>query len=195
MSDKYKISEPHSPRGVCSLTNLKNVPNWAHLHQGEPQDGHFPEDAHFVMDPDLPKAIKLADVLDNNDSFLVVSERLLDLMKSADALAHNEVFEVGIVNHKGRREKAKYFLVHQIDLPTCVDARRTVGVKSPLDPVEYDDIEKLVLDEKKIGSDYAIFRPREYTARVFFRKDIAAKIESGGFTGIVFYDLKDYDDF
>jgi hypothetical protein len=147
------------------------------------------------MDPDLPKDMKLADVLGNMNRFLVVSERLKDLFVTWNALKHNEVFDVGILNHKGRLEKAKYFIIHQIDLPKCTDEAKSVGEKSPLDPSQYIVLTKLVLDESKIDPELAIFRPAAYKARAFFRRDIADKIVEAGITGLKFYEIDGYTAF
>ncbi len=195
MKHRYLIGEIVTPKGVCRLGAIRNVPNWAKMHQNEPQAGHFPENAAFQMSTDFPRDIKLADVLSNIDGFLLVSEELRDFLAKEDLLAHNEVHPVAIFNHKGRRESAPYFLVHQIDDPACVDEAKTVGEKSKLMPDQYNTMEKLVLDAKKIGSDYLIFRAAQYKDRILFRGDAAAKIEKGGFTGIKFCDLAGYDNF
>jgi hypothetical protein len=195
MKYTYKIGEVAPPKGVCRLTAIANVPNWARMQQNEPQAKRFPEDASFRMSSDFPKDVKLADILSNNNGFLVVSERLRDFLSAEKLLAHNEVHPVGIDNHKGRREKAKYFVIHQIDDPKCVDERKTSGIKSTLMPDQYEGMEKLVLDEKRIGRDYTIFRAAEYKDRVLFRSDVAKKIEEGGFTGMKFFDLEDYSNY
>lgn len=191
----YLISSVILPKGVCALGAIGNVPNWAEMMAGSSQTGRFPTDAQFQMDSRRPKDVKLADVLRNMNRFFVVSERLKDLFMASDALKNNEVFEVGIVNHKGRREKAKYFLIHQIDRPKCVDEAQTVGVKSPLDPSVYSDLTKLAIDESKLDPDLAIFRPAEYKARVFFRRDIADKIVAAGMTGLELHEVNGYAEF
>ncbi len=195
MASKFKIIEYTPPKGVCRLGNLKNVENVAALMRNVPQAGRFPDDAFFPMDEEFPKAVKLADVLDNSVSLLVVSEKLAEFLKKEKLLAHNEVHPVGIDNHKGRREKAKYFIIHQIDDPKCVDAAKTVGEKSTLQADEYNTLEKLVIDEKKVPRDYAIFRAAEYKDRILVRSEAADKIEKAGFTGVTFYDLDDYSDY
>jgi hypothetical protein len=195
MKHRYKISEVISPRGVCHLSSIDNVDDWARMHQNEPQAGRFPKDASFQMSSDFPRDVKLADALANLNGFLVVSEKFASFLSTEKALAHNEVHEVGIVNHKGRREKARYFIIHQIDDPKCVDEGKTVGKKSTLMPAEFSTLKKLVLDEKKVGRDYMIFRPFEYKLRVFFRDDLVEKIEAAGFTGIEFFDLEGYTDY
>jgi hypothetical protein len=195
MAGKYKIVEFVTPKGVCRLSNIQNVKSWAYLMRNEPQAGKFPEDASFQMNDEFPKDVKLGDVLDNTNSLLVVSERVAEFLKKEKFLAHNEVHPVGIDNHKGRREKARYFIIHQIDDPKCVDEAKTVGTKSKIEKAEYNTMEKLVLDEKKIPRDYAIFRADEYKDRILVRSDVADKIEEAGFTGIAFFDLDDYNDY
>ncbi len=195
MKSKVKILEVVTPKGVCHLTAVKNVPKWAHMHKNEPQVGKFPADACFQMSDEFPKDIKLADVLSNTNSFLVVSERFRDYLETEKLLAHNEVHAVGIENHKGRREKAAYFIIHQIDDPKCIDEAKTVGRKSRLAPDEYSGMKKLVIDEKKVARDYTIFRAAEYKDRILVRTDVAEKIEKAGFTGIAFFDLDDYDNY
>jgi hypothetical protein len=179
----YLMGNTLPPKGVCRLGILENVPEWAEMQNGERQRD-FPADACFRMSPDFPKDVKLADVLPNDNRFVVGSERFVELLRAAKALARNDVFEVGILNHKGRREKAKYFLVHQYDFPRCVDAKATVGERSAMDADEYIALTKLVLDERRIPKDLALFRPREYNNRPFFRRDVAQQIMDAGITGL-----------
>jgi hypothetical protein len=182
-------------KGVCRLLTIENVPNEHHMQQGRSQAGKFPTDARFSMNPDFPKDVKLADVLRNQNRFLVVSEEFKSVLAAADALKNNEVYEVGIFNHKGRREKAKYVLIHQIDFPPCADESKSVGEKSELEPTEYDLLTKLVLDESKIDPGLGLFRAAEYINRVFFRRDIAARITAANLSGIRFHELDQFDNF
>jgi hypothetical protein len=195
MKNKIKIVEVVTPKGVCHLSTIQNVKNWAYMHRNEPQAGKFPGDASFEMSDEFPKDVKLADVLQNVNRFLVVSERFAEFLEKEKLLAHNEVHPVGIDNHKGRREKAKYFIIHQIDDPKCVDEKKTVGEKSSIEKAEYNTMETLVIDEKKVPKDYAIFRPAEYKERILVRAEAAEKIEQAGFTGIAFFDLEGYNDY
>lgn len=147
------------------------------------------------MPSSFPKDIKLADALDNTDGFLVFSEKLVDFLSSQLALKSNEVLEVGIVNHKGRREQAKYFIVHQISRPKCVDEQKTVGTKSHINPAEYQFLESLVLVEDRLDPEVAIFRAAEYSDEAIFRAALAEKILAAGFTGgIEFFGLDAFDD-
>jgi len=190
----YLIGEVTPPPGVCVLDSLENVPHWAEMQNGERQAG-LPEEACFRMSEDFPKDLKLADILDNDNDFLVVSERTVEFLRSMDALEGNDVHEVAIFNHKGRRETAKYFIVHQFDFVRCVDEGRTEGTRSELDADEYVSLESLALDESRIPSRLGIFRPREYNQRAFFRRDVAEKMIEAGITGIEFHEIDEYDDF
>jgi hypothetical protein len=191
----YMISRVTLPKGICNLGAIKNVPGWARMMNGASQIGQFPEEAQFQMDPDRPKDVKLADVLENMNSFLIVSERLKDLFVTWNALKKCEVLPVGILNHKGRLEKAHYFIIHQVDHPQCVDEGQSIGEKSPLDPSEYISVTKLVFDESKIDPELAILRPLEYRNRAFFRRDIVDKILTTGITGLKFYEVESYTAF
>ena len=191
----YKLADIYSPKGVCHLGVIQNVKDWDKLMNGVSQAGKFPDDARFEMSPDFPKDVKLADVLFNISSLLVVSERFKDFLEEEKVLAHNDVFDVAIVNHKGRVEKAKYFIIAQIDLPWCVNAAKTDGSKSRLDPDEYLIMRKLVLEEETISRDRVLFRPYEYKVRPIFRDDLAKNVEDGGFTGIEFFNVEEFDDF
>ena len=192
----YVLASTHLvPAGVCQLGAIRNTPAKAEIQHGMSQAGQFPSDAFFEMDKNFPNGVKLADALDNTNSFLVVSERFKDLLQAADALKKNEVYEISIVNHKKRREKAKYFLIHQVNFPLCADPLQTVGEKDPLNPVAYGLLTKLVLDEGKIDPGLSIFRAAEYPERAFFRRDLVAKIKEAGLTGIKFYELDGFRKF
>ena len=182
-------------KGVARLGIIKNVADWAEMQHGESMKGRFPKDAYFEMSDDFPKDVKLVDVHSNLNNFLVVSQRFKDLLQSADALKRNEVYEVGIVNHKGRREKTSYFVIHQIDHLKCADESQCVGVKSRLDPDEYQSLRKLVLDEKKIDPSLSLFRALAYRPMPLFRRDLAVKIEAAELSGIAFEEIDGFDDF
>lgn len=191
----YKVCEIFRPKDVCHLGNIENVPAWAHMHHGVPQKENFPDNGCFQMSPDFPKDKKFADVLNNIDGFFVVSKQLMEFLLSEKALKQNEVFKVNILNHKRKQENVQYFIIHQINNPRCADESQCIGIKSKLLPETYVVLSKLVLDETKIDSEVAIFRPAEYTERPFFRRDIADKIETAGFSGIEFFEIEGYSDF
>jgi hypothetical protein len=191
----YRIFNLLVPKGICWLGAIRGVPDWAKVHRGDSQAGRFPDDAYYEMSPNHPKDIKLADALWNTNGFLVISERLLDFLSGEKALKNNEVFDVAIVNHKGRRERAKYFIVHQVNRPTCADKKKSVGVWSAIDSSTYASLEKLVLVNDAIDPEAVIFRPAEFSERALFRSDLAEKVLAGAFTGgIEFFNLDQFNE-
>lgn len=190
----YLISRVTLPRGICNLGGMTGVPDWARMMNGASQAGRFPAAAQFQMDASRRDS-KLADVLENMNSLLVVSERFRDLLTSWNALKSCEVLDVGILDHKGKPVAARYFIIHQVDQPSCVDEAQTIGEKSPLEPSEYLAVTRLVLDESRIDRELAILRPAQLRSRTFFRRDIVEKILASGVTGLKFYEIEGYTAF
>ena len=98
------------------------------------------------MDPSFPKDIRLEDTMRNDDHLLVVSERVKELLE-AEKVPRQEMLPVAIFNHKGRKEKAPYFLIHQLDIQDCINLKKTKWKKNPSDEEQITDVRKLTLDE------------------------------------------------
>jgi len=179
-----KIIEPAFERGVCKLGVLQGVPDNDEMTFGASRAGDFPAEANYVMDKQFPKDIKLADVLINTDRALVASERLKSFLEGIPGvLKNNEVYPVAIINHKGRKEKAPYFLIHQVNRPAAVDPKETVGARSKVMPDTYVFVQKLVLDEEKIDPEVQLFRLHEIPGKVLVRGELASKLAEQKFTG------------
>jgi hypothetical protein len=186
---KYVVFTVAVPKGVCRLRTIDKVDAWPEMQAGRSQAGKFPGDASFEMDSRVPKDIKVADALFNTNAFLVVSGRFKSFLEESNALAKNEVFEVAIVNHKGRKEPDPFYLVHQIEHPFAADTAQTVGVPNGLVPGTYLTLSKLVLDESKIDPALAIFRIAEFPRAIFFRRDFAEKVTAQSFSGVSFTEI------
>jgi hypothetical protein len=183
-------------KDFCRVRGIQDVPDWAHMHNGAPQTGKFPESAHFVMNEKFPQGIKLGDIISNQEGLLLFSEKVVGFLESRKALKNNEVLPVGIVNHKGRREKAAYFVVHQVNRPKCVDEAQSDGFKSPINPDVYQSLKKLVLLESAIDPEVAIVRPAEGPEWPLFRDELAEAFKTEGFTGgiVEFFPLDAFDE-
>jgi hypothetical protein len=190
----YLIGDAIAPKGVCRLDAIENAPDWAELQKGVRQ-ARLPDDACFRMSPDFKKDKKLADVLANDNNLLVASERTVELLRSLDALDHNDVHEVTIYDHEGAAIEERYFVVHQYDFIRCVDEDQSDGLKSRVNPDEYITVDALVLDESQIDPRRALFRPLEYNKRPFFRRDVADALAAADITGIELFEIHGYDDF
>jgi hypothetical protein len=190
----FLILKTVTPDGICSLSSLMNVENEHFLILGRPYPGDFPADATFKMDDNYPKNIRLADCLDNLSSLLVVSEKFRAALESVPgALVENAVLPVKLLNHKGRTEKAPYFIVQQLHHPSCIDETKSKGRKGKVNPDRFVKLEKMVLDEKGIPADRMLFRPAQCHQYLLVRSDLAASLRKAGLSGIELHDIEDYE--
>jgi hypothetical protein len=190
----YLIVGTVTANGACRLTSIKNVPEDQRLHTGVSCSAGFPDDALFKMNDSFPKAVRLVDSLRNISSLLVVSERFKNaLLAISGALEQNEVLPVKIVNHRGRTEKAPYSIIHQLNYPACVDGKKSKGIRSTLDPSQFQFMTTLVLDEAKIPSNLMLFRAAEFPGLPLIRSDLAAALDNLGLTGVEFCQIAGYE--
>ncbi len=151
---------------------------------GEPATGYVPDDLTFDIDPQF--GVELGDVLPNTFNARVVSERLADAIAALGPRL--ERFPVRIRNARGRVVPERYELVNILDHVACADVPRCEYVPS-LVKGEMSAVTKLVLDERKVDPNLAIFRLAESPPMVLIRGDAAASLERAGFTACLFVDV------
>jgi len=181
----YLIALARGSDGACMLGGLREVSKGYQLREGISRIKDFPGEANFRMDPSFPKDIRLEDSIRNDSSLLVASERVKELLE-AEKVPGQEMQPVAIFNHKGRKEKAPYHVVHQIDLQDCINLKKTKWKKDGSDEETITDVRKLTLDESKIDKDAQLFRLKRYGLPLVIRADLAEKIKKAGFTGFEF---------
>jgi hypothetical protein len=181
----YLIALARGSAGACILGGLGDVPKLYQLYEGVSRAKDFPETAHFRMNPSFPKNIRLEDVIRNTQSLLVASARVKELLE-AEKVPGQEMLPVAIFNHKGRREKASYFVVHQVVLQDCINLKKTKWKKDEFDEEAITDVRRLTLDESRIAPDAVLFRLKTYGIPLVIRADLAEKIKKAGFTGFQF---------
>lgn len=190
----YMIAQATRQKNHCRLGSLQNVTKDYQLRFGISRAGDFPADAAYPMDEDYPKAVALADLLDNDARMLVVSGRFRTLLEEIPgALFANEVLPVKIINHKGREEKAPYFIIHQVSHPACLDEAKSVGERSPINPEHYQFMDQMILDESKIDPKLMLFRVAQFPAVPLVRRDLVDTLKRHKLTGITFHEIAGYD--
>jgi hypothetical protein len=190
----YMLVEMKASNGACRLGTIENVEKEFQLRIGVPRATNFPTDACFRMNDDFPKDIGLTDALHNRSRLVVASERLKKFLEAIPgALVQNEILPVAILNHKGRREKAQYAVVNQLNHPACLNEKACVGTKSKLKPAMFQVIEKMVLDPARVPADRMLFRAAEYPQAALIRRDLAEKLDAETFTGITFHEIEGYE--
>ncbi|XDD44743.1 DUF1629 domain-containing protein (plasmid) [Leptospira sp. WS60.C2] len=182
---RYLIGGFDEGLGACSLETLVGVERDYELFDGVSRAADFPPDARFSMNADFPEDIRTEDFISNITSALVVSERTREVLGTS-ALKNNEFLPVTIINHKGRKEKGPFYILHQVDLQDCIDFEQTICTRNAIDPTLLSTIKRLVLDMRRINSEVPIFRIKYFPYAPMFREDLIEKIRSAGLTGIKF---------
>lgn len=188
---KYLFGSIEPGRKACRLTSLQGVDDDFELLRGISRINGFPEDAYFKMDKNFPDDLRLEDFVFNSNGLLVVSEKVKDIL-TKDDLVNNELLDVVIVNHKGRKEKARYFILHQVNLQACINESKSIGRANSIDTKLYSIITKLVLDDSKVNQNVELFRMARYPFLPMFREDLTEKIMREGCTGIQFGEPMDW---
>lgn len=184
---RYRIAD-----GAVVLKDFVGVADKYPLHDGEPMAAAFPADAAFHMHPDFPDNLLLQDSLSNSDMCLVVSQRLKNAVQAL-APPQVEYLPVAIIDHKGRKLREPYFILHPLDPIDCIDRDASGAEFDPiLDPDAIESVQRMVLDEGSIPPERTLFRLKHYWGAVVLSRGLAAALEAGGFTGVRWLELDQY---
>lgn len=175
----------------ATLLAIENVDHDYRLKRGVAMAEEWPGDAAFRMDPAYPRDVALADAVDSQtgDGVPVVSPRLREAL---EALAPPDVefLPVTIFDHKGHVASDEYTVVNPVRVVDCIDQEATTTILwNTIDPELIAGAIGLTLDAARLDPDAALFRPRYMPTRVFARPDVAAHLDGGGFTGLLFRTL------
>ncbi len=182
----YLVWEEEASDVFCTLNYLLNVEKDYELYEGISRINSFPSDACFHMYKDKPKAIKLSDNIENITDVPVISQKLMEFVKSYKPKSV-EFLPVTIFNHKGRVASKNYFIMNPLIVQDCIDLE-----KSKVKWWTKDSIvswKKLILDTKQIDNTLLLFRAKYHPITIFIRRDFANAIEKEDFTGIEFDEL------
>jgi hypothetical protein len=191
--NQYLIVKTKPCEGACRLRTIKHVPNDHRFSIGASFRENFPADALFKMNDSFPNDVRLVDSLHNLSALLVVSERFKNALEAIPgALVQNEVLPVAIVNHRGRKEKAPYFIIHQLAQPACLDEAKTKGTRSRIAPAQFQFLKKMVLDPERIPTDLMLFRAAQYPQLPLVRSDLAESLAKLDLVGVELCDIASY---
>jgi len=123
-----------------------------------------------------PVGLQVADVILNAVDWLIVSERLKDLLEK-DSGARIEFLPFRLINHKGRVAVERIYVVNVLGSIDCADRSRSDGMDSPFEKGRFFNCKRLAIDESKVPADLKIFRADLYPPLVFVRDDLRAQME------------------
>jgi hypothetical protein len=156
------------------------------LSEGASYAALFPAGLAAEMDTDH-KGSKLADFVENSMQWLIVSERVRELLGKEPAQL--EVFPLGILDKKGKRVEKPYFLAHLLGTVDCVDLEKSIFVRSSFKPAQVHTFNKLVLDPARIPSDATLFRIKEQPRTKIIRADLVERLRAAGIDGFDLWEL------
>jgi hypothetical protein len=187
---KFVIWKRARIANAAQVEALLNVPNVYELKYGASAVG-FPTNAAFRMNPDYKRNTTLIDSVFNVEAMMLCSERLKDAIEAFHP-PKVEYLPVTILDHKSKAVPEKYFIVHPIDPPDCIDLNKSDLEWSDTDKESILGIDSLVIDEKKIGPDRLVLRPKRFNQMHLVRRDLAEKLAETGFTGFGFGEINQY---
>jgi hypothetical protein len=190
MKPEFVIWDSMAVPNACVLAELYGVDKQYELDKGIPRLANFPKNARFKMDSDFPHDTLLVDNLDNTDDLIVASRRLKEFLETRP-LMHMEYLPIAILDHKKKPVEDEYFIVHPIDLPECLDIKKsqvTWGISKDW----ADKVKQLVIDMTKVEPDRDLFRPKPFYSVILVRRALAEAIDEQGFTGIRWKEIDDY---
>jgi hypothetical protein len=182
MTSPFRVWEYRDQPKACSLSELQGVDRQIDLRKGVSRLAGFPAKARSPMSPDFPKNTLLLDNVLNTDGLIIVSSRLKDFLE-ARQLVSVEFLPVMILSHK-KKPLETYFIVHPVDLPSCLDVKASRVKWDVVDKTHAQRIERLVIDASKVESGRSLFKPRPFYDAMVVRKELAEAIDAGGFSGI-----------
>jgi hypothetical protein len=179
------------PPHVCALGDLAGVEKEWELLEGVPRADGFTESATCRMDPEFPRNTLLADNLMNSAMAIIVSPRLKTFLEGK-TLPKVEYLPLTILDHKGKPAGRDYCVVHPIEPVDCLDLKRCKPTWSRIEESWINSVESLVVDDRRVPSNRALFRPKAFHRVTIIRRELAEEIEKESFTGIRWLELDEF---
>jgi hypothetical protein len=155
--------------------------------EGERVGDEYPSDAKIYMSEEYP-GIKLGSLIGHTESYLIVSRAVKEVIEAHCMDVEIEYLPFTLYNHKKRVHSREYFIINPIGTIDCLnlDASEIEYFEEEGDP--YDgavvDVDKFVLDRKKLEGAPALFRIREDPGEYVINEKLARAFRERGFTNI-----------
>jgi hypothetical protein len=176
--------------GFCVVNAPKGIEKSSQINKGMTRAEGFPDDAYCRMDPEFPKDIQLSDSL-YGTVFLIVSKALKEGLEKED-VRNVEFLPIRVVNHKARTASKDYFIVNPLTVIDCIDTAKSGVTWNAIAAKKIDYCKKLILQEDRVPPECLIFRPLYWPNLIVVRRELADKLNEGGFTGLSFIEPKTY---
>lgn len=190
----FFVWETRGFTGYCSLDALQGFDGLIDMKRGRLGSliSTFPADVLLPMSSRFPKAIKLPDQIINDDSLIVISPAMADVVRGLN-IPYTELLPVTIMNHKGKVASTDYRIVNPCKVQDCIDQTASDLMWNRIDPNLIAGCRKLVLDPKGLDPEVSVFRPAHLAHFIIVREDVASKIAAHNFKGVLMTPLGKFD--
>ncbi|PCJ19749.1 MAG: hypothetical protein COB04_05425 [Gammaproteobacteria bacterium] len=185
MSDKFYVWAAKIEADAAVLVDMDGFDNDYELDVGLAQLDTYPSGVTLRMDSRKPSHTLLVDSVKNTQGVVLVSEKMKVFLDS-QLLADVEFLPITVLDHKGRKLDAGYYIFHPINNVDCLDLENAEPEWDDIDDTVVASVKALVIDGAKLPEDKRYFRPKHYIARPMVTKALADAIISAGFTGVQF---------
>lgn len=185
---RYSIFSTEGNPKYCAIYDLPDdLKDPAGPAEGERVGSDHVDGQEFRMAKEV-KGIQVPDVIDNALGYLMVGERMRDLLK-AHATAEIEFLRFKLLNHKGRVASDRCYIINVLGTVDCVDLDRTEGTPHAILEGQLGRITRLFLDEKRIPKELNLFRISSRPRVLIIRDDLKKAVEKEGITGVGYLEL------
>ncbi len=189
MSNRFVRFDTVAVRNAAAVMDLRGVPDSGCMMVGESFKDRFPATAAFHFNPDFKRNTLLVDCLVNVENAMVCSLRLTDFIRSKNP-DKVEYLPVTVFDIEGKPVDARYFIVHPIDPPDCIDVAKSKVTWSPFDATSIEYAEHLVIEQAKVPQGRLVFSPKSFPGMLLLQREFALDIEQAGFSGIGWHEIE-----
>lgn len=159
---------------------------------GTPLGGEFPKAASVDFSRNFPKDRGLCDFQPTTHEVLIVSSRVVMLLKELD-VPGLEYLPVAIRDHRKRVIANDYAILNPLGSQPAIDMARSSCVMNSILKDQIMRIKRLVLDRKAIDPTARLFRCSTFRRRFLIHEDLKEAIETANLTGYKLFDADNWD--
>lgn len=190
---RYFIIETMGDDQDTSLAFIDSPPENLGLHgyclaRGERMGERYPADAKVYLQRKSP-GIKLASLIGNTQSFLIVSAEMKGVILEHCADSDLEILPFTLFNHKKRVHSTDYWIVNPIGYVDCVNRGASDIRYLSTDPNKIVAVRKFVLDPKRLENAPDLFRVPEDREKYFISARLGKAFQEKEFTNIILTEL------
>ena len=168
------IDEPPEDLGLYSYC----------LARGERIGDRYPADAKIYLQPKSP-GIKLSSLIGNTNRYLIVNTDVKNVILEHCAQSDFEVLPFTLYNHKKRIHSSDYWIINPIGYLDCVNRAASQIEYLDTDPTKIVDVDKFVLDPKRVKNAPDLFRVPEDREKYFISARLAKAFQDRRFTNMI----------